>query len=162
MRAWSTLLALTTLCGCAGASAEVDGAAGGIQFGSTNYVYWGSRYVVISMVEVECTGVDWVERNYDEGVAPTEVDTSVLQFTFAGEELVAGKSAVQQGGQVQATVVNVDGGVFQETNATGGTVTIDAVEEEEALVDGSFDAVSFEDGTLSGTFTAEWCRNLKP
>ncbi len=161
MRGWCSLLALSPLAACAGASAEVEGSAGGIQFGSTDYVYWGSRYVVVSMVEVECTGVDWVERNYDEGVPPTTIDTSVLQFTFAGDELTTGKSAVQQGGQVQATVVNVDAGVFNETNATGGTVTIDAFEDE-GMAEGSFDAVTFEDGSVSGTFTAEWCRNLKP
>ncbi|MBM4393564.1 MAG: hypothetical protein FJ090_20765 [Deltaproteobacteria bacterium] len=152
---------LAALVGCGGASAEVEGTAGGIKFGGTDYVYWGARYVVISMVEVECTGVDWVERNYDEGVAPTTVDTSVLQFTFSGDELEEGKSSIQQGGQAQATIVNVSGGVFQETNATAGAVTIDSFDDE-GLATGSFETVTFEDGTLSGSFTAEWCRNLKP
>jgi hypothetical protein len=138
----------------------VEGTAGGIKFGSSSSVYWGARYVVISMEEVDCTGVDWVERNYDEGVNPTDVDTSVLQFTFAGDELVTGKSAIQQGGQVQATIVNIEGGAFQESNASAGTVTIDGFEEE-GFAEGSFEAVSFDDGTLAGSFTAEWCRNLK-
>ena len=150
------------LVGCGGGRASVEGTAGGISFGDTTSVYVGSRYVVISAIPVECRDIDWVDRNYDEGVSPTELDTSVLQFTFASSESVeTGKFPIAQGGQVQSTIVNITGNTFHEYNATEGTLTVDSVEEE-GTAEGSFDAVSFEDGTVSGTFTAEWCVNLKP
>ncbi len=156
------LLVSALLTACGGATAEVEGAAGGIQWGASDHVYVGARYVVISAVEVECRDIDWVDRNYDEGVKPTDGNTSLLQFTFAsGDEVEEGKFPIEQGGQVQATIVNISGDVFHESIATGGTLSVDSVAEEGEAT-GTFDAVTFEDGTLSGSFTAEWCVNLKP
>ena len=150
------------LVGCGGALAEVEGTAGGIQWGSSEFVYVGARYVVISAVEVDCRDIDWVDRNYDEGVKPTATNPSLLQFTFASRDAVEqGKFAIAQGGQVQSTIITISGDVFNEYNASAGTLSVDSVEDEGAAT-GSFDAVTFEDGTLSGTFTAEWCVNLKP
>lgn len=139
----------------------MTGSAGGVSFGDTAYVYWGARYVIISAIEVECTGLPWVEQNYDAESSPTDVDTSILQFTFAGELIETGKFTIAQGAQVQATVVNIEGGLFKETNAVSGTFDLDSVEEE-GLATGAFEAVAFDDGTLDGSFTAIWCRNLKP
>lgn len=150
------------LSACGGGNADVEGVAGGIQWGASDHVYVGARYVVISAVEVDCRDIDWVDRNYDEGVKPTEGSTSLLQFTFAsGDDVEQGKFPIQQGGQVQATIVNISGDVFYEFSATGGTLSVDSVAEEGEAT-GSFEAVTFEDGTLSGSFAAEWCVNLKP
>ena len=156
------LLALFPLAACAGASATVEGSAGGIQWGESAFVFVGARYVVISATELACRDVDWVSRNYDEGVKPTDLNVSTLQFTFAsGDAVEKGKFLIAQGGQVQSTIVNVSGDVFREFNAVGGTFEIDETEVEGATT-GSFDEVAFDDGTLSGSFTAEFCVNLKP
>ena len=53
------------------------------------------------------------------------------------------------------------GDVFHEYNATAGTLVVDSVEADETAT-GSFEDLAFEDGTLSGSFTAEHCVNLKP
>ncbi len=151
------------LAGCAATGAEIEGTAGGIQWGSSDWVFVGARYVIISQIEVECRDIDWIERNYDEGVSPTDNDTSLLQLAFSSsEEVPAGRFPVAQGGQVEGTIVNVTGDAFEETPATAGTLDIDSVEVE-GVATGTFDALTFEDGgTLSGSFTAEWCVNLKP
>ena len=154
---------LAVFAGCEGAGAELEGTAGGIQWGSSDWVYVGARYVIISQIEVECRDIDWIERNYDEGVAPTDNDASLLQLAFSSsEEVQAGRFPVAQGGQVEGTIVNVTGDVFNETAATGGTLDVDSVEQD-GVATGTFEALTFDDGgTLSGSFTAEWCVNLKP
>ncbi len=158
---WSFLL-LFPLAACGGAQATVEGTAGEIAWGETQSVFVGARYVVISATELDCLDIDWISRNYDEGVKPTDLNVSTLQFTFAsGDSVQEGKFPVAQGGQVQATIVNVSGDVFHEFNATTGTLVVDTVEEE-GTATGTFDGVAFDDGTLSGSFTAEFCVNLKP
>lgn len=155
-------VAFASLAGCEAASAEVTGTANGIAFGETTSVYWGARFVVVSAVELECDELSWVEQNYDATAgAPSEFDTSLLQFTFAGELIETGTFSIAQGAQVQATVVNVDGGTFVESNATAGTFDLESVEDE-GFAEGTFAAVTFEDGVLDGSFTAAWCRTLKP
>jgi hypothetical protein len=158
----SSLLGVLSLTACGGASASVEGSAGGIAWGESQTVYVGARYVVISATELDCRDVDWIDRNYDEGVKPTDLNVSTLQFTFAsGDRVEEGKFPIAQGAAVQATIVNVSGDVFHEYNATGGALIVDSAEDEGSAT-GSFEAVAFEDGTLSGSFTAEFCVNLKP
>ncbi len=155
-------LLLVGLFACGGASAEIEGTAGGVAWSDSSWVYVGARYIVISDIELDCRDADWVESNYDEGVAPTDIDVTVLQFAFPSSESVStGRSAISQGGQAEATIVNLAGDVFHEYPATSGTLDVDSVEEDESAT-GSFESVTFEDGTLSGSFTAEWCVNLKP
>jgi hypothetical protein len=45
-------------------------------------------------------------------------------------------------------------------NARDGTITIDEVIDDKSVI-GSFD-VELEEGTVSGTFETEYCRNLRP
>lgn len=155
-------LSAFALSGCGGASATVEGTAGGITWGESTWAYAGARYIVISQTELDCRDVSWVETSYDQGIAPADFDLSVLQFAFPSSETVAeGRSAISQGGQAEATIVNVSGDVFHPYEANSGTLDVDSVEDEVSAT-GSFESVTFDDGTLSGTFTAEWCVNLKP
>ncbi len=158
----SLLLLLFPLAACGGAEATVEGTAGDIAWGSSTSVYFGARYVLISATEIDCRDVSWVSSNYDESVKPTDLNVSTLQFTFAsGDSVEEGKFPVAQGGQAQATIVNVSGDVFHEYNATAGTLVVDSVEADETAT-GSFEDLAFQDGMLSGSFTAEHCVNLKP
>lgn len=156
------VVVVAALPGCEAASASVTGTANGIAFGESTSVYWGARYVVVSAVELECDELAWVEQNYDATAgAPSEFDTSLLQFTFAGELIETGTFSIAQGAQVQATIVNIDGGAYAESNATAGTFDLESVADE-GFAEGTFEGVTFEDGVLDGSFTAAWCRTLKP
>jgi hypothetical protein len=148
------------LVGCGGASAEVDGSAGGVEFGKTNQVYFGGPFIIISMLELDCEDVDYVRRNYEIGLAPTDSDTQLIQFSFDEDTISEGDFPVDIDAAVSSSVVKISGGAFTETVASGGLLTVDSFEDEDH-VDGTFDGITFEDGTVSGEFSAVWCRNLK-
>lgn len=153
-------LALAALVGCGGSHAEVTGSVNGIPFGDTKYVYFGDPFVAISNVEVDCVDLDWVRRSYEAGSQPTTLEMQLLQFAWA-DGIVEGNRPVDVSAAVSATVVKSDASHFESMRAQAGTMNV-TVYEEEKLVEGEFTDVLFEDGgTLSGTFTAEWCRNLR-
>lgn len=161
MRGLFGMAALLSLAGCGGASADVTGSAGGVDFGSTRHVYFGGPFVVISMLDVACDEIDWVRRNYEVGSAPTPSDTQVLQFSFMDSSVVTtGPYPVLLTGAVSSSVIQISGGAFYETIAGGGLLTVDEVVDEDHAT-GTFEGIAFEDGTLEGSFDATWCRNLK-
>ncbi len=147
--------------GCAGgSSATVEGTAMGISLGDARYVYYGGPFLVISAKEVDCMDVDWVRRSYPEGTVPTEDDRELLQFAFATSDVTEGQKSVGLGASVTSTILSISGGALTQSRATAGTLTV-ATMEEETLATGSFSGLTFEDGTLSGEYEAEWCVNLK-
>lgn len=161
----NSLLALAVLplaaCGAAG-SAEISGSAGGITWGDTEYAYFGSSYLVFSNLETDCQSISFVDNNYDDGAPPTTQDTQLLQFAFEASEVNEGVFPVAAtDAEVHATIVFIKDGAMVTPDANAGNLTIDAVSAESS-VEGSFDSITFEDGSLSGSFTAEWCVNLKP
>jgi hypothetical protein len=99
---------------------------------------------------------------YEDGVAATDRDVALLQFTFGQTDVNLGRTAVDVGASVSATVVNIVGDASGYTRAESGLLIVDAVDpSENGLASGSFEDVTFEDGTLAGTFNATWCRNLR-
>lgn len=148
------------LVGCGGAKAEVTGSAGGVEFGKTHHVYFGGPFVVVSMSETDCEGLDFVRPSYEIGVAPTEMDTQMLQFSYDGDIVPEGVAFVGVGAQVSASVLSVSGTTFTENQAQAGQLTIESVESNDS-VSGKFEGILFDDGALDGTFDALWCRNLK-
>jgi hypothetical protein len=162
MRGFFWMVGGLALAGCGGSHAEVDGSAGGVDFSTTEQVYFGGPFIVISKLDVTCDKLDFVRRNYEIGQAPTDDDTQLLQFGFTNDSgtVTAGTVAVDIDAAASASVVNVSGGTFVETIASGGILTVDEVVDEDH-VSGSFDGLVFSDGTLTGTFDGEWCRNLK-
>jgi hypothetical protein len=161
MRGLFAVLAGLWLVGCGGASAEVTGTVGDVAFGETSYVYMGGPFIIISMLEVSCEGLDFVRRNYEVGMAPTDADTEILQFSFDEDLVATGSYPIDIDAAVSSTVIAVSGGAFYEDIARGGLLTVDTFSDEDSA-SGSFSELAFDGGTLSGSFSAEWCRNLKP
>lgn len=148
------------LVGCGGPLAEVQGSAGGVTFGETKYVFFGGPFVVISMDEIECTQLAFARQNYLPDEAPTEDDVRILQFSWASGSISTGPQTIAPDASVAANVVVVTEDDYTDTEASEGLIDIESAEEEGEAI-GTFEEVIFEDGTLSGSFTAEWCINLK-
>ena len=163
MRAFAFLAALTGLTACGGGSeASVAGTAGGVTFGDATSVYFGGPYVVIATGELDCIDLAWVRKNYEEGTTPTASDVELLQFAFATTDVEVGRVTVGITASAASTVVKVVDGAATFTRAEGGVLDIGSVDAtDDGIAEGSFEGLAFADGTLDGTFTATWCRNLR-
>ncbi|MES2643219.1 MAG: hypothetical protein V4850_27290 [Myxococcota bacterium] len=157
---WAGLACVGLLAACGGASADVTGTAGGVDFDKTKYVFFGGPFVIISMLEIDCEDLDYVKRNYEIGQAPTDSETKLLQFSYDPDALVEGSFPVAIDAAISASVVSVAGGAFYESIATGGLFTVESISEEDSA-SGVFEGLQFDDGALDGSFDAVWCRNLK-
>lgn len=155
-------LVLLPLAACSSASGELSGSAGGITWGDTSYAFFGSQFIVFSNLETSCQDIDWINNNYDDGSPASDSEQQILQFAFAGGAVAEGTFPVAAvDADVHATIIAISGGAQNTPDANGGILTVDSLDEEDS-VSGSFDSVTFEDGSVSGTFTADWCVNLKP
>jgi hypothetical protein len=153
---------LAALSGCGGSSAEVTGTALGINFADVQHVYFGGPYIVLTTTEdVDCEGVAFVRQSYEEGVAPTTEAVELVQFTYVNGAVAEGnKSIAQTDAEVTSLVMATDGEQMDYDRATAGAISVDSLVDEQSVT-GSFDTVTFADGTISGDFSAEWCRNLR-
>lgn len=162
MKALLLPLGLLLLAGCGGSSADVTGTALGIDFSNVKAVFFGGPYVVLTTTEdIDCEAVAFVRTSYEEGVAPTTDAVELLQFTYVSTDVVEGsKSIALTDAEVNSLVLATDGTQLDFDRATAGAITIDSINEEKSA-SGSFESVTFADGSVSGDFTAEWCRNLR-
>lgn len=151
-------LLLVAAAGCKGPEAEVTGNVLGIAWGETKSVYFGAPFIVLSNIDAGCEDVAWVERNYDEGESPMEGDAQLLQFVYVDGTIETGQVTVDVDAAVQATMLAISGGTMTLDRASGGIVNLEVVDDD--WVEGRFEAVQFDDASVTGTFTAEWCRNL--
>lgn len=163
MRRITGFAAVLVLVGCKGPNAEITGTTLGIAWGDTKSVYFGEPFIVLSNLDADCMDVSWVERNYDEGESPIDGDAQILQFVYEDATpddgvFVAGRQTVDIDTAARATVLSIADGTMQLDRATSGVLNLDVVDED--YVEGSFEAVTFDDGSVTGSFTAEWCRNL--
>lgn len=155
------LLGLLGLMACKdGAEATVEGTAMGITIGETPYVFVGGGFVVISTTDVDCMDLSFVRTSYQEGTSPTETDVKFLQVAFTAGDVTEGQKSVGLGASVTSTLVQVNNGTLTQDRATSGSFTVDTLEEEGPAT-GSFQDLAFADGSLSGTFVADWCINMK-
>jgi len=139
----------------------VDGAVLGITIGETKYVYFGGPFLVLSAISSDCDDLDFLKRSYEIGNAPTPYDMAFLQFAWNADAVDEGRKAIDRAASVGAAVLDIQSdGSFEFDYATGGVITVEELVEEKRLV-GDFEGVAFLEGTLTGTFEAEWCRNLK-
>ncbi len=163
MRPHAILPMFLALVGCASEpESTVTGTAGGITFGETVTAYFGGPFLVVSAQPIDCLDLSFVVKSYEDGVAATDQDIALLQFAFGQTDVNLGRTAVDVGASVSATVVNIVGDASSYTRAESGLLVVDSVDpSEDGLASGSFEDVAFEDGTLAGTFNATWCRNLR-
>jgi len=102
----------------------------------------------------------WVRPSYQEGSQPTDQDMDILQFSYTSGNLSTGQKSIGLGASVTSTIVHISGESLEQARATGGVINVDSIEED-AMAIGSFEGVTYDDGTLDGTFEAQWCINLK-
>lgn len=149
------------LAGCGGGDASVSGTVLGIAFGDTKYVFMGGPYITISNIEVECEQLAFVQRSYEEGQQATTDEMQLLQFAYATDLVTEGNNAIDVSASVSSIVVKSNDANFEFTRAESGSINVESFTENEEA-SGTFDSVTFQDGgVLTGTFSAEWCRNLR-
>ena len=160
MRRCIIISGLAALSGCSSYTAAVSGSASGLSIGTTSYVFFGGPFVVITPDEVDCMDLAWVRPSYQEGSLPTDQDMDILQFSYTSGQLSTGQKSIGLGASVTSTIVHISGESLEQARATGGVINVDSIEEETTAI-GSFEGVTYDDGTLDGTFEAQWCINLK-
>lgn len=158
MRSAGLVALLLPLSACGG-GADVSGTVLGIPFDKTRFAYFGGPFIVISNIETDCEAISFVRSSYEVGNAPSDADAQLLQFGFQSGAVEEGQKSISVTASVSATVVKIDGGAFDFAYANGGVINVEALSEDE--VQGTFEGVAFDDGTLDGDFDATWCRNLK-
>jgi hypothetical protein len=121
--------------------------------------YWGGPFVLLTNAELECKDLAWVERVYTIGEAPTETDLVALQITFNDSDVTLGVYDVTGQAPVGGRFLSIVGGGFTEYPARIGNVEIIDLESG-GDASGTFD-LTFDDGSLTGSFEAENCSNLK-
>ncbi|MBN1337112.1 MAG: hypothetical protein JXB39_14225 [Deltaproteobacteria bacterium] len=153
------LLPLLALSACGGAGANLEGSVGGIDFEDVNVVFFGGPFIFFSNVTWSCLDVYWVSRTYNEGSEVADGrDFSAIQFAYSDPEVAEGLWNVAGEAAVSSAFLSQQGGALRVWEGRGGSLDVVSVDDD--FVDGSFN-ITFEAGAVSGTFTAEWCRNLK-
>ncbi len=157
--ALSTLLLLAL--GCAPEATIIDGTIAGFDISEPQTAFFGGRYVVFATEALDCMDVDWVHHTYAAGDDPVGQDLVALQFTFANQDEVSvGHFNISGAAQVKGSGLVRKAGAFTEYRGSEGTLIVDEAEEK-GWSTGTFEIILKEDaGTLSGTWSAEWCINL--
>jgi hypothetical protein len=153
-----TLLPLLAL-GCAGSTATVEGTVAGQSFGDINTVMFGGPFIIIVDADLDCIDVAWVTRHYEQGEAVTDFDFQMLQFAYSDPNVSEGIFNMTGEASVTGKFVFQKDGALAEFRGREGTLQVDNIEADDNAV-GLFD-LGFDEGSFSGEFTAEWCRNLK-
>ena len=112
---------------------------------------------------IDCIDIAWVHKVYTDGQSPDDsLDFVALQLTYQAEAPSTGTFSVAGNATVGAQGLINTKGTFTLEKGRDGTLTVTDVDPNGAYVTGSLDTISFTTGTLSGTFTTEYCRNLVP
>ncbi len=154
------LIVLSLLAGCSkGGWAEVSGSISEVDFNEVKTVFHGGSYILLFDEEVDCLDVSWAEGSYQDGEAPTDVAFNALQFRTDNDSFTVGTFSVEGNGEVSAQGLLNATDEFRTERGRQGTVTIDEVAENDSTIEGTFD-VEFTEGSVSGEFHTEFCRNL--
>ncbi len=152
------LFALALLTGCE-LESTIDGSVAGFDMPTVATMNWGGKYLFFADEELDCVDLAWVHHTYSSGVDPAGQDLIGLQFTFLDDpEAYTGFFSIGADAPISAKLLAIEGGAFTEFRGREGTLTIDELEAE-GVASGSFE-VTFDDGTLSGTWETDYCVNL--
>lgn len=151
---------LLSLLACGVPEFSIDGKVDGLSFPSVGAAFYGGPYIVFAAQELECMDVAFIDRNYREGEAPTELDVTLLQITYLdGTDVSDGFYSVEGEAAISAKLLHTADGAFTQHRADAGTVEVEPFEYED-IVGGTLD-LTFDDGSLKSTWYAEWCLNLE-
>ena len=159
---WTAMVALgLSLSACSGDSfdVQISGDVDGLTV-STVTAYWGGPFIIFSGRELACDDLFWISKFTEDGdVPPVDYDVRVLQITYNDSDVVEGNYNLGGEAPVSAELIDIAGGAMRVYRATEGTLIVDLVEDEERS-EGEF-GFTFEEGTLTGSFSVPWCTNLK-
>ncbi len=154
------VIPLLALSACGGAGADLEGTVGTFELDDVSTVFFGGPFIFISNVNWDCLDVSWVSRSYGGGSALGDGrDFDAVQFAYSDPAVEAGKWNVAGEAAVSAAFLHQQSEALSVWEGRGGNLVVDSVDAD--WVEGQLEAVRFEAGQLDGTFTAEWCRNLK-
>jgi len=121
--------------------------------------FWGGRYIMFADAELDCIDLAWVHHSYSDAAPPTDLKLNILQFTFSrGDDVFEGNFSVEGQTEVNGRFMLTGPNGYEEYRARSGFLNISEVAGHGDAT-GTFD-IGFEEGSLNGEFTAEWCVNL--
>jgi hypothetical protein len=154
------LLALGLLAGCGPGAGEISGKFGDHTMSDLRSAWHGGPNILLFDTDVECIDTAWIERNYgDAAPEGAAIDFTGLQFTFDGTDAIAGTFSVAGAAQVKAFGLAKQGDTWDAERGMDGVLTLASVDEDHA--EGTFD-IAFSTGSLTGSFTTDYCRNIDP
>lgn len=148
--------------GCGGGTfAEISGTVEGIKVNPNAY-FFGGPFLVFTDYEAECLDMAWVKRgsSFASGAEPpTDYNQNALLFTYSEDKIVAENISVAGESLVTAHVISVQGGNLAVYEAADGFIDVTELTKQDHAI-GEFD-LTFENGSLKGSFEVESCNNLK-
>jgi hypothetical protein len=151
---------ISTACG-SGTYADITGSVEGIKVNGNAY-FFGGPFLVFTDHESECMDMAWVRRgsSFASGAEPpTDYNQNALLFTYSEDKVVAENISVAGESLVTAHLVSVQGGTMAVYDAVEGFIDVTEFSKNDHAI-GEFD-LTFENGSLSGSFEVESCNNLK-
>jgi hypothetical protein len=148
------------LAGCGGASADITGNIGGFSFDDVRSVYSGGPYVLLFDRELDCLDAGFNERSYQEGSPLPGGEFVALQLHTGDEQFTPGSFTLAQNASVGAIGL-INGEELQVERGREGTITFEEVDPGGQFVAGTID-IAFGEGSVSGSFRSEYCRNMVP
>lgn len=152
---------LALLAGCGGGQyGESQGSINTTPFQTIESAWFGGPYLLLFDREVDCIDTAWVQQSYFDGIAPDGAPPFVaLQFSSGSDEYTVGTSSVEGDAPVTAFGLLNASEPFEVVRGRTGALTITSADGE--WLEGSYE-VGFTDGSTTGEFRAEFCRNMAP
>ncbi len=153
-------LTLSTACS-GGTYADITGSVEGVKINPNAY-FFGGPFIVFTDYEADCLDMAWVRRGSSfssGGEPPTDYNMNTLLFTYSEDSVVEANVSVEGESLVTAHVLKVSSGALTVYDAIGGFIDVTEFNKKGHAV-GEFE-LSFENGSLNGSFQVEECNNLK-
>lgn len=153
---------LLTLIACKGPPVEVSGTLGGAPFDEAKTAFFAGPHILLFAGEVDCIDTSWVERAYQTTEPPTDLEMRALQFSAMEEDSYAlGTYTFVPNSPVRSYGLTNGADGFVADRGREGYVAITDADKGGQWLEGEFD-VTFTTDHVTGTFRAEYCRNMQP